>query len=76
MTKYKNLGNNSSISAYEYDATSIRIQFNDGSIYEYTSAKLGEAVLREMKRLADAGQGLCSYINSNRNIRFGYSKKI
>lgn len=76
MTKYKNLGGDSPIRAYEYDATSIRIQFNDGSIYEYTSAKLGEAVLREMKRLADVGQGLCSYINSNKNIRFGYSRKI
>ena len=76
MTKYKNLVGNSPIRAYEYDATSIRIQFNDGSIYEYTSAKLGEVVLREMKRLADVGQGLCSYINSNKNIRFGYSRKI
>ena len=76
MTQYKNLGNNSSIRAYEYDATGIRIQFNDGSTYEYTAASLGEPLLQEMKRLADVGQGLCSYINRNKNIRLGYSRKI
>lgn len=75
MKRYQNLGGDSSVVAYEYDATSIRVQFNDNSIYEYSSAKIGETALQEMKRLADAGRGLCSYINRHKEIRNGYSRR-
>ena len=77
MKAYKNLGGNSSVVAYEYDATSICIQFKDGVKYEYTVAKLGEPIINEMKRLADAGQGLCSFISSNRpRVYNGWSRKL
>lgn len=76
MTQYKNLGGNSSVVAYEYDATSIRIQFNDNSVYEYTDEKPGAKEVAIMIKLAEIGQGLCGYINSNKNVRFGYARKI
>lgn len=77
MKPYKNLGGNSSVIAYEYDLMSIRVKFHDGWIYEYTVAKLGEMTISEMKRLADAGRGLGSYISSNRpRVYKGWSRKF
>ena len=77
MKPYKNLSGNSSVIAYEYDLMSIRVKFNNGWIYEYTVAKLGEVTIREMKQLADAGRGLGSYISSNRpRVYKGWSRRF
>ncbi len=67
MTLYKNLGHNSSVVAYSYDATSITVKFqqpnNSGKlIYHYTNNSAGPRNIEEMKQLADAGIGLNSYI--------------
>lgn len=76
MQKYKNLGGNSSITAYEPIPGGIRIEFGPGAVYEYTDDKLGSEVIRNMLGLAAAGQGLCSYINRNPQIRKGYTRRI
>lgn len=76
MIRYKNLGGNSSVIAYEYDTTSIRVQFGDDSVYEYTNEKPGEKEVGIMIKLAEIGQGLCGYINSNKHVRFGYARRI
>ena len=62
--------------AYEYDAMSIRVQFKDNSVYEYTNEKPGAKEVSIMIKLAEIGQGLGGYINSNKNVRFGYARKI
>lgn len=74
MKPYKNLGGNSSIVAYDYDTAAIYVQFKGGTVYKYTAEKVGEANFQKMKQLADAGQGLCSFINRNEQVRNGYAR--
>lgn len=59
---YSNLGGNSSVRAYEILPTAIRVQFNDGRWYSYSYSKAGRNHVENMKRLANEGIGLCSYI--------------
>lgn len=54
------------ISGYDYDATSITIQFTTGAVYTYTLASCGPTHLANMKRLADAQSGLQTYLNANK----------
>ncbi len=75
MKPYKNLSGNSSVSAYELGDGWIRVRFNDGGTYEYRAVEIGAVHLKEMKRLADAGRGLATYINTNSRIRDGYSRR-
>lgn len=65
MIRYKNLGGNSGVVAYEYGDDYIRVGFKDGSIYLYTYESAGSSNIEEMKRLAENGQGLSSFINKN-----------
>ena len=74
MERYKNIGGDSNVLAYELGPNSITVQFNDGSIYAYTSQSVGAANLAELQRLAQAGQALNSYIN--RYVRKGYARKL
>ncbi|EMN5129333.1 hypothetical protein RVV79_002430 [Burkholderia contaminans] len=74
MQRYKNLGGNSNVVAYEIEQGSITVQFGDGSIYLYTTQSAGVANIAEMQRLANVGQGLNSFIA--RVIKKGYARRI
>ena len=74
MKRYKNLGGDAGIRAYEIDEGAITIQFEDGSTYRYTDAVTGADHILEMQRLAEAGEGLTTYIN--RFVRERYAKKL
>lgn len=74
MNKYKNLGGDSGVSAYEIGPDSIIVQFNNGSIYSYTYQSAGRENIEQMKSLAIAGQGLNSFIM--RNVRKAYAAKL
>jgi hypothetical protein len=74
MERYKNLGGDSGVAAYELAATSITVQFHDGAVYLYTDASAGRDAIQTMKELAIAGQGLNEYIN--RYVRKKYERKI
>lgn len=63
MIRYKNLGGDSSVEAYEIEADRIIVQFNTGRTYTYSYASAGIPNVEEMKRLAEQGKGLCSFIN-------------
>lgn len=73
MHNYSNENKQSNITGFELTTDSIRVQFASGSVYEYTNESAGSDHVREMKRLAMAGQGLSSYIN--RNVRNRWSSK-
>ncbi len=73
MPKYKNLGGNSGISAYETGEDFIEIIFRDGSVYAYTYESAGKNNVLEMKGLAEHGQGLNRFINQN--VRTLYDKE-
>jgi len=65
MQTYANLGGNSNISRYEIGSDFIRVEFKDSSIYKYSNSSAGENHVNEMKKLAEDGQGLNSYIMLN-----------
>ncbi|MFK2877176.1 hypothetical protein [Rhodanobacter hydrolyticus] len=74
MERYRNLGGDSNVAAYELGNGSITVQFNDGSVYLYTNQSAGPANITELQRLAQVGQGLNSFIN--RYVRKGYAQKL
>jgi hypothetical protein len=73
MERYRNLGGDSGIVAYESGPDFIRVQFSDGAIYLYTYASAGAQNIEYMKQLASSGQGLNSFIN--RAVRKAYARK-
>jgi hypothetical protein len=75
MKPYQDRDGDSGIRAYEYGDDWIHVQFKHGGTYEYRSSGIGSAHIGIMKRLADAGDGLNAYINTNSDVKNGYSSK-
>lgn len=74
MQRYKNLGGDSGVSAYEIGAESITVRFSTGTLYRYTYRSAGSASIEKMKLFAAAGEGLNSYIK--RYVNNGYESKL
>ena len=74
MTPYRDIDGDSNVAAYEYGNDWIHVQFKDGAIYEYTGMSAGQSNIDRMKQLADAGEGLNSFIQ--RNVRMRYSRTM
>ncbi|NVL89550.1 MAG: hypothetical protein HWN69_00950 [Desulfobacterales bacterium] len=74
MERYKNLGGNSGVSAYEIGDDSIKVEFSDNALYLYTYASAGSHNIEQMKNLALQGHGLNSFINTT--VRKGYASKL
>ena len=72
MKRYIN--GESGILAYECGSDFIRIQFTDGSIYLYTYESAGVFCVEKMKKLAQRGKGLNTFIN--RMVRGNYSERL
>ena len=72
MQPYKNLAGNSGILAYAIGKTFIKIKFKDG-IYNYTWSKPGKKKVEEMKKLAEKGKGLSTFIS--RYVKENYASK-
>ncbi len=75
MKPYKDVDGDSGVLAYDYDQETIRVQFKHGGTYTYRSSKIGVTHLSTMKRLADSGDGLNAYINTNADVKHGWSEK-
>lgn len=75
MKAYKDIDGDSGIAAYEHGNDWIKVQFKGGTTYEYQASKVGQAHITTMKGLADAGDGLNSYIMRNPTVRNGWSSK-
>ena len=74
MERYRNLGGNSGVYAFEIDSNSINVQFRDGSLYKYSYMSPGAQAVERMKGLALAGRGLNSYISTS--IKKRYAAKL
>ncbi len=68
MRKYKNLGGDSKVIAYESGEDFIDIKLKSGQwkLYTYTNKSAGEYVVNKMKGLAKCGEGLEFYINKKK----------
>ncbi len=65
MEPYRNIQGNSGVRAYEIGDDYITIEFSDGAVYRYTYASAGEENVDRMKGLAEAGQGLNTFLSTN-----------
>lgn len=73
MERYKNLGGDSGVIAYEVGAGEITVKFSDGWHYLYSAQSTSQANIHEMQRLAELGRGLNSFIG--RVVRKGFVRK-
>jgi hypothetical protein len=67
MERYRNLGGNSGVLAFEIGEHFIVIEFAPRSgarerFYRYTTRSAGAAAVHEMQRRARAGRGLATFI--------------
>jgi hypothetical protein len=74
MQRYKNLGGESGVVAYDIDAGQIIVQFRNGDRYLYTEDSAGAANVARMQALARAGRGLSSFISQHVHDR--YERKV
>lgn len=63
MKRYKDITGLSGVTAYEAGKDSITVEFNHDTVYLYTYASSGKRTIEKMKRLANAGKGLSTYIS-------------
>ena len=75
MNTYRDINGDSGVAAYDYGDDWIKVQFKHGGTYEYRTSSIGAAHISTMKRLAISGDGLNAYINTNPDVRTGYSSK-
>lgn len=74
MRPYKNISRNAGVKAYEIGEHSITIMFADGRVYVYDHTAPGREQVEQMKRLAERGRGLTTYINQH--VRDNYAHKL
>lgn len=63
MYHYRNVGGNSSVVAYDTGVDWLLIRFNDSSLYLYTTKSTSSEDIEYMRKLANDGKGLNSYVN-------------
>lgn len=73
MTEYKNLSEESGITHYEILRDGIRVKWVGGDVYYYSVSSTGSNHIDEMKRLAEKGSGLATYISQH--VRSNYEYK-
>lgn len=73
MQPYRGSDGDSGIVAYECGPDWIEVRFRRGGTYRYDARHPGVDHVLEMQRLAEAGDGLNTYIN--RFVRDGYSAR-
>ena len=62
MPKYKDIDNDSSVTAYKLKGRGIVVEFDGEKRFYYSERKH----VRKMKKLAKAGDGLNAYVNINK----------
>lgn len=74
MTPYKDLAGSSGVESYEIRDRSIVVRFKYAGSYIYNYDSPGVDEVETMKKLAQQGSGLSSYIS--RNVKRRYAKKL
>jgi hypothetical protein len=71
---YQSQNGNSGVSFYALGPSSISVWFHEGRGYVYDSRRPGKLHVDEMKRLAEEGRGLTTYIN--KHVRKNFARKL
>lgn len=73
MERYRNSRGNSGVSAFEIGTSYIDVKFSGTArVYRYSYQKAGQNHVEVMKKMANKGSGLNSYIM--RNVKELYDK--
>jgi len=75
MKIYKDIDGDSGVSAYEYGKDYIVVQFSTGAKYRYTYGSAEPENIEHMKKLADNGEGLNSFINTTVKKRYAQKER-
>ena len=75
MEPYRNLRGDSSVRAFELGPDSITVEFSSGATYLYTNSLTGSYNIEQMKRLAEKGAGLGSFISKYVHDRYAHRLK-
>jgi hypothetical protein len=74
MERYKNRSHESGVVAYQIGRGSITVKFIGGEKYIYTDKSAGAGSIAKMKRLAEEGAGLSTFISQHVHER--YARKL
>ena len=74
MKRYTGADTDTGVAAYESGPGWITIRFRRGGTYRYDGRHPGAEHVLEMQRLADAGDGLNTYINQH--VRDDYAQRL
>ena len=74
MQRYRNQDGHSGVVAYEQGEGWIRVRFVGGETYEYTDAVTGAEHVRNMQMLAQAGEGLATYVS--KFVHDAYARRL
>ena len=74
MKPYGNRSGGSGVVAYGIEDRAIVTRFQNGDTYRYTYERTGQFEVEKMKRLAESGAGLSSYIS--RMVGDRYDEKL
>jgi hypothetical protein len=74
MKRYRAGQVDSGVAAYEWGPGWIAIRFHHGGTYLYDATHPGAGQVLDMQRLADAGEGLNTYINQS--VRDDYARRL
>lgn len=74
MHPYQSSNRDTGITAYQNGPDHIAVQFKDGAVYLYTNKSAGPKAINQMKKLAEAGAGLTTFINQH--VKDRYEAKI
>lgn len=70
VERYKRLGGDSGVVAYEIGEGAITVLFDNGWHYLYTKRSAGAGNIAQMHRLAKAGRGLSTFISQTVHNRY------
>jgi hypothetical protein len=74
MHPYQSSNHDTGVIAYQKGSGHIAVKFKDGSVYLYTNKSAGRNSINQMKKLAEAGVGLTTYISQH--VKDRYEAKI
>jgi methyl coenzyme M reductase alpha subunit len=71
MKRYLNLSGDSGVVAYELRPNAVEVKFRGSDrVYVYSHASAGATHVARMKRLAEKGKGLSTYISRHVHDRY------
>jgi hypothetical protein len=70
MREYKAVHEDAGVMAYRLGYDSITVRFQNGGVYLYNYASTGKKDVENMKKLAEKGDGLTTYISQKIKSRY------